>query len=142
MNAGAGDTHAVLEGLTLRIKAWKRRQQRRMDVQDPVFERVQYRAAHNPHVASQTHEASVTGLQKVRDRPIARVSIGIVLRRNTHRLDAGRAGALKPWSVAAVRDDNRDRSVQRTTGNRIDDRLEIAATTRDENRDAAIEGGH
>ena len=146
MNGGAGDTHAVLERLTLRIEAGKRRQQRRMDVQDPCWERVQERAAHDPHEAGQAHEADVARRRAPRAPDRRRLDRDSPATKYTAPR-CRRPGALKPWSVAAVRDDNRDRGVQRPSAiaSMIDCRLlprpemrtamrRLSAVTRSERR--------
>ena len=43
MHRRAGDAHAVLERLALRVEAGKRRQQRRMDVEDAIGKGVEQR---------------------------------------------------------------------------------------------------
>ena len=57
---------AVLERLPLRVKTGKRRQQRRMDVENRVRERVDERRADEPHEAGKTHEPDVARLRSSR----------------------------------------------------------------------------
>ena len=52
----AADLHAVLERLPLRVDAGERRQQRRMDVQDRVRERLEQRRADQAHEAGEADE--------------------------------------------------------------------------------------
>ncbi len=52
------------------------------------------------------------------------------------RLDARRARPLEPAGIGAIRDDDRDRRRETSFRNRVDERLKIAATARDEHADS------
>ena len=60
MHGRAGDAHAVLQRLPLRVEAGKRGQQRRMDVQDPVGKCVEQRRANQTHEPGEAHEIDVS----------------------------------------------------------------------------------
>ena len=64
--------------------------------------------------------------------------------RETNRLDAGRARTIQSSGILAVRNDDRNRRVQSAAGNRVDQRLEIAAAAGDENAETSVNGvgGH
>ena len=76
VHGGAGDAHAVLERLPLRVEAGKRRQQRRMDVEDAVRKRVEQRRADEAHEAGETDELDAARAQQLGQRAIVGVAIG------------------------------------------------------------------
>ena len=89
MHGRARDAHAVFERLPLRVESGKRRQQRRMDIQDAVREGLEQRSAHQTHEAGQADQidGSVRGADR-RARVVG-VAVGIVARVEVDR-QAGR----------------------------------------------------
>ena len=59
MDGRAADAHAVLERLPLRVEPGKRRQQRRMNVEDAIGKRLEQRRPDQPHEAGQTDQPDV-----------------------------------------------------------------------------------
>ena len=57
---------------------------------------------------------------------------------DAERLDAGLPRALEPRRVLAIRDDDRDRRVEAPVADRVDERLEVAAASRDEDAKAPV----
>ena len=108
----AGDLHAVLERLALRVDAGERRQQRRVDVEDRVRERVEERRADQPHEAGEADERDAARAQLVRDRArrtSSRDGERAVI--DDERLDARPPRhASSPAALAPVRDDDGDRA--------------------------------
>ena len=73
--------HAVLERLPLRVEAGKRRQQRRVDVQDAIGKRVEQRRADQTHEAGEADEIDVPRLAAAAaSAAIVGVAIGVVAR--------------------------------------------------------------
>ena len=128
----------MLERLALRVDAGKRRQQRRVDVEDGVRKRVEERRADKPHVAGQADEPDVARLQLARQRPIVLVARPASAMVDAERLDAGLPRALEPRRVRAVRDDDGNRRVEAAVANGVDERLKVAAAPRDQDAKAPV----
>jgi len=62
MNSGAADGRMVVQGLLLRVKAGVFRQQRRMDVEDSLWKRVDEHRAQQAHEAGQADQRHLPGL--------------------------------------------------------------------------------
>jgi len=63
MHRASGNLHPVIESLRLRIKPRKRRQQRRMNIQDPVRERRHKLRREQPHVPRQANQVHIMTAQ-------------------------------------------------------------------------------
>jgi hypothetical protein len=63
MNSAASDLDAILEGLLLRLKPWKGRQQRWMNVQDAIGKSGNEPGRQKTHIAGQTNQIHVMRLQ-------------------------------------------------------------------------------
>ena len=131
----AGHTDAMLERLTLRVEAGKRGQQRRMDVEDAVRKRAKKRIADETHEAGEADELDASPLQKVRQRAVVGVAVGIIARGEVKRLDSGVAGALQTGRLSAIGDDDRNPRVEPPGSDRVDDRLKVAAAPGDQYAD-------
>ena len=104
MHGRAAHAHAVLERLPLRVEAGKRRQQRRMDVQDPFGKRLEQRRPDQPHEAGQTDQIDVARAQLLDERPVVGVAVGVVARARQH---ARRCRRRAPASSPAARHGSR-----------------------------------
>ena len=72
------------------VRARERRQQRRMQIEDPAYKRVERRRPDNSHVPGQDHELRRDGRERLGQNPIlvrARRGITFRCRRNEQRLD-------------------------------------------------------
>ena len=100
---------AVLERLALRVDAGKRRQQRRVDVEDARSGNASSRRrADQPHEAGEADERDVARRSSLASAAIEVVAVGERPVIEDQRLDAGRARALEPGGIGAVRDDDGD----------------------------------
>lgn len=123
------DLDTVLQRLALSIDAGKCRQQGRMDVQDRIWEGIEQVRANQPHEPSQTDERHLTLQQCAGYRPVEVDALSELSVIDNQRFDAGRPRAFKPRRLGAVRDDDRDPGLQTALGDRVDQRLEVAAAT-------------
>ena len=74
----------------------------------------------------------MAGVECVDDRAVVRVAIGRVARVEIERLDTRFARALQSGGVRAVRHDERDRRVEASGRDGVDDRLQVAPAPGDE----------
>jgi hypothetical protein len=118
MDRRAGDAHSVVKRLPLRVKPGKPGQERRVHVQHQAGKRLEQRSA--------------AVAEHVDDRAFVGVAVGIVTRTEAHRLDARVVCALEPRGLAAVRDHDRNCRFEAARGDRVDDRLKVAAAPRDQ----------
>jgi len=95
VHGGAGDLHAVLEGLALGVQAGKRGQERGMDVEASAGEGPDVDRGQDPHVAGLAHEPDLPGLELAHERQVEGLAIGEVLGVHPERLHAGRPRALE-----------------------------------------------
>jgi len=123
MYGGAGDAHAVFERLTLSVETGERRKKGRMNIQNRVGKRLEKRRPHHAHVPSEADQINPTGAKNLDDRAIVGVAIDRVLGKETHRLEAGFASPRQTWRVRTIRDDDRDRRIELSSRNRVEDRL-------------------
>ena len=55
-------------------------------------------------------------------------------------VDAGLSGAHEAWASGPIRNDDRDRGIEMPAGDRVEDRLQVAAPAGDENCEPSIHG--
>src|SRR5262249_6146416 len=105
MDGRAADAYAVLERLALRIQPRERRQQRRVDVQDPARESRQQRRTDESHESRQAHESDVACAELTEEGLVVRVATAVCARIEMKRLDTGLAIATETRRVHAIHDD-------------------------------------
>ena len=106
----AAHLDAVLERLTLRVEAGKRRQQRRMDVQDACGKASSIGAPKQAHEPGEADEADVARAQLAHERAIVVVAGRPASMTQMHSVSIpGVAGPLEPGGILHVRDDDGDR---------------------------------
>jgi hypothetical protein len=101
------------------------------------MERVQERLAdeaHEPGEADQVHTAAAQGLRNGTIEVLANGELPVI---DDESLDPRRARAIEPRGLRPVRDYDGDTGNETSFDNRIDQCLEVAASTRDENANAA-----
>src|SRR6202011_3699221 len=108
------------------------------DVEDASWKRVDQQRADHAHETGETDEADVARLQRLGDRSIEGVTRRVDSSIQRQGLEAGFPGAIQSRSIHPVGNHDRDRGVQHAVRYRVDDRLEIASATRDENAEAAV----
>jgi hypothetical protein len=128
----------VIERLPLRVETRKRRQERRMNVEDARWVGVKERPADEAHVAREAHEADVPALELAHDRAVAGVAIRVRPGVDVHRLDPGVPRARKSGGFASIRDDDGDLDVESPGTRRVDYRLKVGSSTRNEDAEAAV----
>jgi hypothetical protein len=144
MHGGAADLHAVGDGLPLRLEAGKRRQQRRMDVEDRIRKRVEERRADDAHITGQAHQTDIACAQLARQRLVVVDPGRPAAMADADRLDPRRARALERAGAFDIRDHDGNRRVEASVCDRVDERLQVAAAPGDEHAETAINGvgGH
>ncbi len=121
VDGGARYTHAVLEGLALGVKTGERRKKRRVDIQNPVGKRMEERWPDDAHVPRKADEIDAARAEHLDDRAIVGVSIRVVTWSLVERFYTRGTSAHQPWSIRTIRDDDRNRRIERAGSNRIDD---------------------
>ena len=129
----AADLHAVVERLALRVHAGKGRQQRWVDVQDGVGERLEQRRADEPHETRKANEDGTARPQFLDEPPIVVVARGELAMVDDEGFDSGLGGAREAGRRRLVRDHDRNPRAKLTVGDGVDQRLQVAAAARDEN---------
>ena len=130
----------MLERLSLRVQSGKRRKQRRMDVHDPVRVGLEEHGPDEPHVPGKAHQANVASAEFLDDRAFVRIAVGVVLRSQMDGVDAGLAGPYQARGSGPIRDDDRHGGVEMPAGDRVEDRLKVAAPAGDEDGEPPIHG--
>ena len=138
MDGHAADLYSVVDRLLLGVESRERGQQRRMDVEDAVGERLDERRTDEAHEAGQADKPDVAGAQLLDESAVICVAGRKGAMRETYRLDLGRPRSIQSSGILAVGNDDRNRRVQVADGNRVNQRLEIAATTGDENPETPV----
>ena len=129
---------AVVERLLDDVQARERGQQRRMDVDHPLRERVQERRIEQAHVTGGDDQFHPERLQPVRHRQIAVTPAGKVRQRERALRDTRRAGAVERLRVGPVGPDRDDRDAVAAV-HAVDQRLEVGAGSR--GQDGDVHGG-
>lgn len=70
MNGAAADLNTVFERLPLRVETWKCRQQRRMNVQNPIWECRKEGGRDEPHVSGEADQIHLMLAQTSDDRSV------------------------------------------------------------------------
>ena len=143
-----GDLHAVLQGVPRRLHAGERRQQRGMRVDGSTAEQAQEGRADEPHEAGEDHEIGLVRGDRVGELQVPVDPVVELPGLDDEGRDALPLGACETLGVVAVgaNGDDLDPVVRRLR--RVDQGLEIGATTGDEDdesrRPAAVLalGGH
>jgi len=138
MNSGAADRFAGLQGLLLGAETREFWQQRWVDVEDSVRERVDERRAQQAHESGQTYQADVALLQLLYQRAVvvfARRERFVV---EDQGLDVGRARMIEAGRIGLVRNHDGDRGIEAFLFDRLDDRLEIRSPPGDQDAEFSI----
>src|SRR5689334_16662137 len=103
-----------------------------MDIQDTVRERVDELRAHQTHESGEAHEPDVARLQLRRERMVVIIARSERTMREHQRFDSCRTRPLETAGVIAVRYDHHDRGGESPVYDRVNQRLQIAATAGDQ----------
>lgn len=104
-----------------------------MDVHDAVRKRPAERRPKHAHEPGEADERHAAAFELLDQRPIVIVARGIVAMRDHQRLDARRARPLEALGIGAIRNHDGDRRVERAVLRRVDERLQIAPASGDQN---------
>ena len=124
-----GDPDAVSEGLTLRIRAWKRWQEGWVDVDDGVGERLEQRRPYQAHEAGQADNAHPALAKGGDERTLVVVASRPATMADVERLDACGSRFFQTGGVLTIGDDDGDRSVEAPADRGVDQCLQVAAAT-------------
>src|SRR5260221_2292014 len=140
MHGAAVEPHAGSERALLRVEAAEGRQQRGMDVDEPIARELDEGLAENPHDAGEAHECIAGRLQRGVERGVEFVARRMVAVRNHLRRNARLRSAPEPLRIAAVRQHEPDlrREVALHAG--VDQRLQVRAAARDQHGN--LQPGH
>ena len=111
-----------------------------MNVQNRLgkgFQQFRPNQAHEPCKADERH---LSRTEFLRDRRVVVGSRGVGAVVKDEGLDPGITRALQAGGVSLVGNHDRNRRVERSVANRVDQRLQIAATTRDEDSESPGRG--
>ena len=127
MNSGAALGGAVVQGLLLRVKTGIFREQRRVDVENAIRERVDEHRAQQPHESGKADERDAAVVQFGDERAIVIFTRRVRLVAEHERLDAGGDRVIETGRIGAIRNHDGDRCIEPPALNRVDDRLEVRA---------------
>src|SRR5437764_3543932 len=70
VDCASGNLHSVMKGLVLRVEAWERRQQRRMNIQNALRKLTYKVSAQQPHEPGQTNQFDLVAFQLFHQLPV------------------------------------------------------------------------
>src|SRR6059058_1427928 len=129
MHGAAGEFHPVFQRLALRFEARKRRQQRRMNIQDAIRKLGHEIGREQAHVAGKANQVDFVLVENGPNLTVVDFALQ-PFRGNHARGDATRFGAIDSRSTSAIADDNGDfrvRDAARSHGFRQSFKVRAAA---------------
>src|ERR1700704_4287042 len=109
-----------------------------MNVENRIWEFVDKRRTDEPHESGKADEADISRAQLPHQRAIVVVARRPGAMREADGLDAGRPRSIQARGTFAVRDDDRNRRLEATARDRVDQRLKITSASRDEDAESAV----
>ena len=137
MHRAAGKLHAMVKRLMLSFQTRERRQQRRMNVDDPIREPPNGVRPEDPHESRQDHGGGAGLLDSITDLPREGVTVTCPLHDGVR--NPGVIGAVQPAHPCPIGEDQDDTGPEPAGPLGVDERLEVGAGTRDEDGD--VDGG-
>lgn len=134
----ATQLHAMLNRLPLRVQARKGGQQRGMNVEDRIRERINERCTHESHESGKADQTNLARTELPRQRTIVVISRRPRAMGEANSLDPGRPRSIQTRGIFTVGDDDRDRGIEPAVRDRVDECLKIASASRDENAESAV----
>src|SRR5437764_3155472 len=125
----AGRRNSGVQGVDDRLFARELRQERRVDVDDPVGEPLEERLRQQMHVAREDDEVNAAKLEPVGELRVAVRAIRVALEREDARRDAGGARPFERSHAVLIRRHACDREP------RVDQRLQVRPLAADEDTD-------
>ena len=139
MNSSAALGGAVVQRLLLRVKARIFREQRRVDVENAIRERIDEDRAQQAHESGKADKRDVAVVQFGDERAIVVLTRRVGLVAQHERFDAGGSRVIETRRIGAIRNHDRDRCVELSSLDRVDDRLEVRAAAGDQDAERAID---
>jgi hypothetical protein len=140
VDRAAGDPHAVIERLLLRVHAGERGQERRVDVDHPVRIRVEEHRREHAHEAGE-HDPVDPGFdERFDERGVEALAIGEVAVRDRLREDARVTRPGEAGDARLVRDDEAEAGAEPAVADRVEDRSEVRAPSGDEDAEVHARG--
>src|SRR6266404_8071986 len=125
VDRATGKFYAVFERLALRFQARKRRQQRRVNIQNAVWKRRHKVRRQQAHISGKANQVHLVLVQDGDDLPVVGFTLQ-TFRWNHARSNAARFGTLDTGRAFAVTDDHGDFRVRNPArGDAVRQRLEI-----------------
>ena len=129
MHRDARHLHACVKRVGDGVRALERRQERRVQVEHAIGERVEHDRSHLAHVARHDHVFRARFLKRLDDLRVGCEHVGVFLAIHHERGDSRRMRALDAVRVGARRHDEHDVGGQ-ALDNRVDDRLQVRSAAR------------
>ena len=123
----------------LRVQSRESRQQRRVNVKNPVRELPQEMAAQDAQIAGEAHQVRFILAEFLDQLPVVDFTIEPA-RWKRDRVYATFARESQPRRLAAIRNDNRDLGIQPSLGDRIRDGDKIRPAAGDQNAEPSAHG--
>ena len=135
MHGHARHLHARFEGIANGMRAFKRRQQRGVQIQHAIRERAQHDRSHLAHVTSHNDVFGASSLQRFDNLGIGGFRIGVQrFVHNEHR-NARSLRTFDAVRVGARRNHLNNFRIQRARSDVVNERLQIRARARKQNAD-------
>jgi len=129
-----GNLHSPRQGVTNRMGAWEGWKECRVDVEKAVAKAAHEHWRENPHEASQANEVNAALLAQPNEGAFVGGAGGVLPRVDVTGLDTGPGGALKRFGMRLIGQDECYAGVQASALDRAEDRLEVRALPRTEDR--------
>src|SRR6188768_3178329 len=141
MHGHAGNLDTVFEGLSLRVHAWKRRQERWMDIDDAIGKGSDHLGAQHAHEPGEAHHIHAALLKLPYQRAVVIIARGPTAMTYADGFDTRASCPLEAACSLAIGDHNRQIGVEAPFTHRIDQRLKIAAATGNEHSQSTARDG-
>lgn len=132
MDGDAGDLYTAFQGIANGVGAGKRRQQRRVQIDDGVRIRVKNRRPYQSHVAGEYHQIDPVFPQPADYLLIILIIRVVRLSVNPKMGNSMRLGSDETVSIRAAADDHSDRRRHGARGASIDNGLQVRAAPGDQ----------
>jgi hypothetical protein len=138
VDGATGEFYAIFEGLALGFEAGKRRQQRRMNIQDAIGKFCDKKRGEKAHVAGETDEVDAVLVEDGGNLAVVGFSLK-AFRGNDTGLDSARFGALDAGRAFAIADGDGDfRIGDAASRHAFRERLEVRAAAAQEHAYALL----
>ena len=130
VNRATAHLHAVRQHVAMSMRARERRQQRRMDIHDPILVRANERRAQDSHEAGKDHQIDFRRPQLVDHFRLERQLILKSFSINAEIFDPRARRSLERHDIGLIGQHDRYLSVELAVGDRVYYRLQVGAAPR------------